>query len=239
MASILGKRRRPAGKRYVTQRTRKQYRSLRYVPPGTLFRAAPLRTGGFYGPGQRSLMEAKVVDTDPANYSMDTTGSVTLINGVATGSDFTDRIGRKIILKSVYVRGIIKPVDSQTNDALCRMMVVYDMQANGAAPAITDILKSATSQSQLNMNNRDRFKIIFDKVVALGARDIASGYTGLVNVVPIKKYKKLRHETVFSGTLSTIGSISTGALYLVNVGDQSSGLGGNFSGSVRVRFIDA
>ena len=157
-------------------------------------------------------MEAKVVDTDPANYSMDTTGSITLINGVATGSDFTDRIGRKIILKSVYVRGIIKPVDSQTNDALCRMMVVYDMQANGAAPAITDILKSATSQSQLNMNNRDRFKIIFDKVVALGARDIASGYTGLVNVVPIKKYKKLRHETVFSGTLSTIGSISTGAL---------------------------
>lgn len=189
--------------------------------------------------GQRSLMEAKVVDTDPATYNMDTTGTVTLLNGVATGSDYTDRVGRKIILKSVYVRGIIKPVDTQTSDVLCRMMLVYDMQSNGAAPAITDILKSSTSTAQLNMNNRDRFKIIMDKVVALGARDISSGYTGMVNVVPVKKYKKLRHETIYSGTLSTVASIATGGLYLVTIGDQTSGLGGLLSCSVRTRFIDA
>jgi len=239
MASVLGKRRRPSGKRYVTQRTRKTYRSLRYVPPGTLYRSAPLRTGGFYGPGQRSMMEAKVIDLDPAQYNTDTTGTITLLNGCATGSDYTDRIGRKIIVKSIYVRGIFRMEGTNISPTLCRIIIVYDMQTNGAAPAITDILKSANSQAQLNMNNRDRFKILMDKQIALGGQDVAAGGYGSPTTLSIKKYKKCRLETVYSGTLSTVGSISTGALWMISIGDRAAGSAAEFSGSVRTRFIDA
>ena len=48
-------------------------RSIRYP--------APIRTGGYYGASVRSPMEKKVVDTAVANYNVNSTGSVTLING--------------------------------------------------------------------------------------------------------------------------------------------------------------
>ena len=143
-------------------------RRRRVKAPRTLG-LAPARTGGFFGVGvRRSRDERKVIDVDPALYAGDTTGSVTLLNGVATGTDFTDRIGRKIVMRSLYLRGTLSPVDGITLDNMCRVLIVYDMQSNGAAPAITDVLKSATSIAQLNMNNRDRFRVIMDKQFAVG-----------------------------------------------------------------------
>ena len=50
------------------------------VPRGVRY-PAPLRTGGFYGASVRSPMEKKVVDTAVANYAVNSTGVVTLING--------------------------------------------------------------------------------------------------------------------------------------------------------------
>lgn len=186
-----------------------------------------------------SINEKKVVDTAPSSYVCDTTGSVTLLNGVATGTDFTDRIGRKIMLKSVYVRGRIAPVDGGTSNSLARVMIVYDMQANGAAPAITDILKTATSQDQLNMNNRDRFRVIMDKQFPVGGVDTTVGYAQAPCIFQVKKFKRLNLETLYSGTTNAIASIATGALFMVTIGDVAAGSGATFNGSVRVRFMDA
>lgn len=202
---------------------------------------APARTGGYYGVAmRRGLNERKVIDVDPANYAFDTTGSVTLLNGVATGTDFTDRIGRKIVLKSLYLRGIIKPVDNNVGNTLCRMLVVYDMQSNGAAPAITDVLKSSSPAAQLNMNNRDRFRVLIDKQFALGAVSDAAGASlaGSPTVHSLKKYKKCNLEVLFNGTTNAIGSIATGSLYMITVGDQVAGNGGQGLISSRVRFVD-
>lgn len=55
-----------------------RYRSLRRVGR---FRGGPFRTGGFYGASVRSPAEKKVIDTDVANYTVDTTSDIVLING--------------------------------------------------------------------------------------------------------------------------------------------------------------
>lgn len=234
------KRKRPYGRRYAPQRATKLYRSYRYTPV-TTSGLAPLRTGGYFGVAQRrALLERKVIDVDPASYAFDTTGSVTLLNGVATGTDFTDRIGRKIIIKSLYLRGIIQPVDNNTGNTLCRMIIVYDNQANGVAPAITDVLKSASPVAQLNMNNRDRFKILVDKQWGLAViSDAASqSVAGSPTVFSFKKYKKCNLETLFNGTTNAIGSIATGSIYMITVGNQAVGNGGTGSISSRIRFAD-
>lgn len=230
---------------------RKRKRTTKYTPykrrrirrAGTTisYGSAPLRTGGFFGvQARRSLNERKVIDVDPANYAFDTTGSVTLLNGVATGTDFTDRIGRKIVIKSIYVRGMIQPIDNNTGNTLCRMLIVYDMQSNGAAPVITDVLKSASPAAQLNMNNRDRFRVLIDKQWAVAViSDIATQATGgAPTVYSLKKYKKCNLEVLFNGTTNAIGSIATGSIYMITVGNQAAGNGGQGLISSRVRFVD-
>jgi len=203
---------------------------------------APPRTGGFFGVAtRRSRDERKVIDVDPATYGANTTGTVTLLNGVATGTDFTDRIGRKIIMKSLYIRGVCKPEDDNIANTLARVLIVYDMQSNGAAPVVTDVLKSATSASQLNMNNRDRFKVLMDKQYAVGkVLDTATqAFAGSPTIHQLKKYKRLNLEVLFNGTTNVIGSIATGSVYMITIGNQAAGLGAEFLVSTRIRFIDA
>lgn len=202
---------------------------------------APPRTGGYWGIKRRmGLNEKKTIDVDRAAYVADTTGSVTLLSGVATGTDFTDRIGRKIIMKSIYVKGFLFNIDNTTNPSLCRLILVYDNQTNGAAPVIGDILKQSFSESQLNLNNRDRFKIIADKTYVLGGIDTTAtqAIAGSPTVGKVKIYKKCSYEEVFNGTTAAVGSIATGAVWLITIGNVGVNTGGEFTLTSRIRFID-
>jgi len=224
--------------------TPRKFRRTVRVPVRS-FGLAPPRTGGFrgtQGPLRRAKDERKVIDVDPASYNANTTGVLTLLNGVATGTDFTNRIGRKIRLKSIYIRGYCQPEDQTTGNNLARMIVVYDMQSNGAAPTVTDILKSATSVAQLNLDNRDRFKVLIDKQLAMGQFDsTTAGATNAAapTIHQIKKYKKLNLEVLFNGTAATVGSIATGSIYMLTIGAVASGVGSTFTVSSRIRFEDA
>lgn len=201
----------------------------------------PPRTGGFWGVRQRvKFRELNAVDVDTASYVADTTGTVTLLNGVAQGDDFTNRTGRKFIMKSIYIRGLVKNVDAISGPACCRLIVVYDNQTNGAAPAVLDVLKEATSTSQFNLNNRDRFRIIFDKVWSVGAIDntATQSYAAGPAIQCFKLYKKIALETLNNGTGATVASIATGSVYMITIGDLAAGAGGTFKLTSRIRFTD-
>jgi len=201
---------------------------------------APLRTGGFFGP-RRNMQEKKTIDIDPADYTANTTGTVTLLNGVATGTDFTERVGRKIFMKSLFIRGFVSSIDATTSNTIARLLVVYDKQTNAAAPTITDILKSVDASAQLNLNNRDRFSVLIDKQYALAATDTTAtqAFAGSPTVHNVKLFRKLRHEEVFGGTTAAFGSITTGALWMVTLSTVAGNFGGNFHISTRIRFADA
>jgi len=210
---------------------------------GPLRTRIPYRTGGFNGPWNRPAAERKVIDVAQTNTPVNTTGSVTLLNGVATGDDFTERDGRKILLTALQLRGVIyRDTTAQSNNPdLVRVMVVEDLQANGAAPAVTDILKTAEPTSFMNMNNRDRFKVHFDKQVALTMSAVVTTNTlGGATVNNIKFYKKLNSSVTFQGTAATVASIATSAFYLVTVGLNAGATSdSHFVWSSRMRFIDA
>jgi len=216
------------------------FRAVRSVGIKMGYPRAPLATRGFFGPSRRSPQELKVVDTAQFNSDFDTTGTFTLVNGVATGTDFTDRIGRKVCWKSLLVQGhIINEGDPSTTN-LCRIMIVYDSQPNGALPALTDVLTAATSTAPLNLNNRDRFRVLMDKRFALGS--VSTTATQAVSdrtTALIHKYKKLNLETIFDATTAAIGSIQTGSIFCLTVGTVAAGTTYEFQGSIRLRFNDA
>jgi len=203
--------------------------------------AAPLRTGGF---GPRYAGELKAIDITGEGICVSGSTSVDLLNAVATGTDFTDRVGRKIMMKSIFIRGWLKGQDISNGSPLgnlCRLILVYDRQSNGAAPSMDAILKTTEAQSQLKLDNRDRFTVLVDKAIALGTiTNVATqAVAGSPTCRAIKIYKRLNLEVQFSGTTAAIGSIATGALYLISVGSQTTSDGHSFVYTSRIRFVDA
>jgi len=205
---------------------------------------APIRTGGFYGPYNRPVglgPELKTIDISTTSISpVAVAGATVLLNGVAQGSDYTNRIGRKTVMKSILFRANIYPkVDTASPvGATIRIMLVYDKQTNGALAAVTDILNAATYLQPTNLNNRDRFKILMDKFVttnanttAGGNQTVAGGGTRLV-----KKYIRCEHDVIFGGTGATVGDIQSGSLFMVTISSSATYA---LDYNVRTRFIDA
>lgn len=210
-------------------------------------RMAPMASRGFYGANDRlkramqGLEEKKVVDTAAGTYVCDTTGTVTAINLSAQGTDFTNRIGRKTTNVAVQLEGQIQPIDFGTTSCKCRVMLIYDAQPNGALPAITDILTASTSQAFMNLNNRDRFKVLSEHNVTIGgiSNTATQSYSIAPGVSNVSIYKRCNLDTIWTGTTAAIGSIGTGSLLLVTIGDAAANNGGVFYGAARVRFVDA
>lgn len=209
----------------------------------------PLRSGG-YTPNR---IERKAFDINSNVYQVNTTGSFTLLANPVLGSDFNQRIGRKITLKSVYIRGYLTTqkaatpaTSTPTATQQGRFIIFADLQPNGAVPAITDLLAENFTSGQLNLNNRDRFKIYCDKEFVFDPFIYTTTATQAVasanrQIYSIKKFKRINLETIFNATNGgTIADINSGALYMFWLG--SSGVAADDVNAVlscRVRYADA
>lgn len=238
---MLGKRKRTYSQQSTGQPPYKRRRT-NYAPPRVNY-------GIWRKRGEKQ--ELKVSDITTAQYGVNTTGSFTLLHVPILGTDYTQRIGRKTVIKSVYIRGRVLIENAQvfTAATTCavqqpRMILFWDMQPNAATPAVTDLLNTADSTSHLNLNNRDRFKIIKDKTfvfdpMLLTAANAVAEWNRTVS--DIKCYVKLRGEVIFNGTNGgTIADINSGALYMFWIGNVPTGANDSLAVlSTRVRFDDA
>lgn len=233
----------------VSKPPKKKRRTSAYIPPRRAYPGSlvPLASRGY----RLNKSEKKVADIGTATYNVSTTGVFTLLAVPTLGSDMTNRIGRKIVYKSFYIRGYVLSQPSATNAvASCqasqtRMIIFADLQPNGAAPAVVDLLNTADPTSHLNLNNRDRFKIFCDKTYVFDPYMFSTTATQSYaqasnNIKQIKKFKKINLESIFNGTNGgTIGDITSGALYMFWIGSTANGtIDGNAILSTRVRYID-
>ncbi len=161
---------------------------------------------------------------------MDSTPVIHQLNIIPAGSLVEQRLGRRVQMASVYIRfTVIPPAVSSSNfTSNNRIMLVYDKQTNGAAYAGTDLLEVATVHGQLNMENRQRFEVLMDKVVTLHTTaGVGNGTTNFWALDGLfwKKFKNLhRRETIYGSTVPSIADIATGSLSLFIVGDKAAGV---------------
>lgn len=209
----------------------------------------PLRTGGY----RYNNIEKKFQDSVFTSSPINTTGSVTALFFPTLGSDFTNRIGRKTMIRSIYFRGFVTTQAAintpGTTQAIAaqqlRLIIGLDMQPNGANPAVTDVLVTNFPTSMLNLNNRDRFKILTDKVyqfdpyVAVGGTPTSASFNHTIQ--KLKWYKRCRIESVFNSTNGgSVADLNSGSIFLLLIGSNASGTNnaGLLYGVVRVRFED-
>jgi len=186
-----------------------------------------------------SLPELKDIEpgtTFPGTVS--NSGTLQLLNGVANGTDFTNRIGRKINMVDLEVKMFFFPISGNAYPGdVIRVMLIYDKQTNGALPAVSDILTSAYPLSFTNLNNRNRFEVLHDEAVALNPQ--ATVGTTLGNGAPENKWRefrvKLRHDTIYGSTGANIADIKSGAIYMLTI---SAFAVWQIAWNARVRFYD-
>jgi len=160
------------------------------------------------------------------------------------------RVGRKITLKSLQIRGLLLPSDDTTADQQIRMLIVFDKQSNGAAPTWGDVIKSqnisgttsSTHMDMVNLDNRDRFEIIRDRTWSITKRDTTAtqAFSGSPTTICVNEFIKLGdRQTVYNaGTAGTVGDIQSGSLYFFMISNNANASGTNFDVAFRTRFID-
>lgn len=84
---------------------------------------------------------------------------------ISQGAGSDQRIGRRILVKSVYVRGRVFAPTTMTGAASFRMLVFQDKQPNGALAGATDLLIANEYLSPINLGNSKRFKILMDETL--------------------------------------------------------------------------
>lgn len=212
--------------------------------------SAPLRTGGWYGQsrfGRAGGGELKKVDTAINQIpSSNGTNCYTLLNGLTPGTDFINRVGRKCMMKSISIRGeyIPYPQGGSAGNDTARFVIIYDSQPNASTPAYSDFLDNTQGQNyilwlaHMNLNNRDRFKVLYDKILQGGPASYTSSLLTAGTAQPVKfyTYKKLNHEILFnSGTAGTVGDIQTGAMWCFMLSATGKW---QVNAAIRIRYLD-
>jgi len=180
----------------------------------------------------------KYVTVLNAAYTVSTTATFVLLNGVASGNEIYQRTNRVTIGKqlklSYFFTQSTSTVKWYAADAP-RIIIVWDTQGD-ATPSASDILldidaagtTSTSNLSHRNTSNKDRFIYLYDKrfhlpsynVTTVGA--VASTTSGhLPNSESWVQDVNIKLDgliTRFDGTGSTISSIGSGALYFFMLG---------------------
>jgi len=182
--------------------------------------------------------EVNYVDLIQANYGFNTTGTITLLATIAQGASVNQRIGKRAYYKSLLIRGYIQALSASVfNDV--SILIIYDKRPTGAMPAITDILTMVSPTAFMNDNNTGRFEVI-RRLNYMLVGNTASPTTGQ-EAISVDEYIRLKRRpiTFESAGTGAIGDIDSGALYMVTVGNNTSGTAAaNSNLSFRVRFTE-
>jgi hypothetical protein len=172
------------------------------------------------------------------------TSGLKIANLMAPGSSYFQRVGSKITMVSLQLRGEINlwpPLTQEERDpnpCLGRIIVVYDRQINGVIPNTSNVLElrkadgTATFDAAggINMDFRDRFLVLWEQTIYFPAQANAN-ITGAVNTTTNKGHNELLVDafiklpnlvaTFDKGTTPNpaIGDIKTGGLLVLFVTD--------------------
>lgn len=148
--------------------------SFRQAAPGTDCREV------VYGPSQQ---EIKFYDQQYLDNPIPSAGVIKFIPGIGQGAGESSRIGRSVTLVHIDMKVLffLNKVEKLANVPVpdhIRMMLIVDKQANGALPALTDILENAGSElSFLNLANSSRFTVLLDRLDTLNLSGLTSETT--------------------------------------------------------------
>ncbi len=190
------------------------------------------------------LPESKFLNTVIASTAVGTNGTYLSDNLclVPEGVKESQRIGRKITVTSVHIKGTLLLVSttdvSETSDH-CRIIVGINKQTNGIQAPLIDLVSPATAGifSHRNVSNMHKFRILSDKMFTINSTCGAGDAT--VEFGEVRRYYHQFHK--ISVPIEYDDSVTTGAI--ASQDSKSIFICGwtasthiLFSGTVRIRY---
>lgn len=164
-------------------------------------------------------------DVETATHNVNTTGAIILLNQIATGAGQSNRVGRKIDLLSLQIRGsFYNSLGALHND--CCLAIVYDSRPGIVAltaAVILEIFETISPNAFTTDKNARRFKQLARiPATVLGDRNAGANLTSAATIWFDRfiKLKGLRSTYMEVGS-GAMGDIETGALYAVFMGNNT------------------
>lgn len=201
--------------------------------------------GGRYGSSRRRIyarskvaQELNGVDTQIVQTAVvattGTNANCQLLNGIVPGNGSWNRVGKKVTLKSLRLKGVMFYVNSTvaTSYNIARdpllVRVVWDRQPSGGALPTYDTVFGNTTQGGtettnvfdgLKYDNVGRFQMLREFILEAPSITPSDGaaQADLTCTVPFDVFIELSNrETIYSGQTDpcTVADISTGGLYI-------------------------
>lgn len=172
------------------------------------------------------------------------------------GDNYSDRDGRKIYVKHIFIKGVINiaqanTVTAATNNPIFRLVVVKDKRTNGTSLSAENVLGNGLGsdgqatlpadsgvQAFSNPSGWGRYEIVKDRTfkppINMAFND---GTDGAVNgyAVPFRMKIKCNCYVNFSDTPGAIASVIDNSWHLI--GAVSNGLNPNISYHARTAFV--
>lgn len=155
---------------------------------------------------------------------------------IPQGTDVSSRIGNKITVKSVSVRAhaYLDNQSTQLSNGLLRIIVFIDKQSAGYTATVGDVLAATYMEAHFNMNNRDRFVILKDKVIDIPLQCTASTPATEATYKHYQIYVPINVDVDYSSTNASIPTTNNiGVLFIANGSWVNAAIG-----YTRVRYSD-
>ncbi len=177
-------------------------------------------------------VEYKFHDVVSSSATRNTQPTIIELSNIAQGDTDQTRDGAQIKVTSLLLR-LMSLRHTSSFTSMVRVMLVLDKQTNQAVYVNSDLIADITSQdgivSPLNLDNKYRFRVLFDKVIA-----IPSGHGCNYTNVYLKDLDvKLRYDA----STSAIADLTSNSLSLVLFSNEPTN-SPTTSHYVRLRYVD-
>jgi len=150
-----------------------------------------------------------------------TAGTITALGlqSIIQGSADGTRKGDVIHVSSFQMKGVCL---TGTTGGIIRIVIFRDLQSNGATPAVTDILSSASYIAMYNVSNVTkvggaRFKILYDRVYVQNLNIAATAYFDYLEYSNSGKFM-----TTYISNSGTSASVGTNNVWMLSIADNAN-----------------
>lgn len=221
--------------RWAQRRPPGRYRIMRYRRVGRWYKPRRSRWKRGYRRRCRWMFRKEVHWNDNTPYNnalIGTSENIQQLTQITQGDGTDNRTGNKIVLKSIYLKGFASPNGLDTSfDGREMRLIVVRWNEDTDLTAMNQIYDSADITAKVSMQNENKFKILYDKVIQLRSKES----TDMVYRRAVKFYRKECYPVLYQDSTAT--SAYRGRIYVIAI----SNLGTNepkLHLEARVKWVD-
>lgn len=213
------------------------------------------KSGGLTGTELKYLDSAKVASAivSPADGSgaEQDPATVNCLNAIAQGDGESNRDGRRCVMKSVYVTGLVEypaQADQTAMDPGTKTYIalVLDKQTNGAQLNSEDVFLNPSGNGLVaadplrNLSYSNRFTVLDNVTVEQDSPNGVYDGTNIELGGAVRSFKLSKKFTIpvnFTGTAAGVSTIQDNSLHVIAYTSRASTAAPTLSYNARVRFV--